>query len=424
MVAVVVLALLVGVLAAAETSLTASSRIKLHHLHQKGDKRAGLVLELQGQMGQVISTILLANTWALTSMTALVTGTLTLWFGAMGTVYAAGFLSIFITIYLEVVPKMLAFQNPEKIAIFLVSALNTLRWALSPVTAVVDYVARVSMSLFGIKRPTHTVAATLEELHGAIDLHVGEGSVAHERMMLKNILDLTQVTVARVMVHRNKIFSLDIQEAIEKNLERMLRAPYTRIPLWQGNPDNVVGLLHTKALFRGLKRCQDPSELDLWKLMSVPWFIPETTSLLMQLQSFREKKAHLAFVVDEYGSLQGMVTLEDILEEIVGDIVDEHDSELPGVRPMAGYYIIQGTVTLRDLNRQYNWRLPEEKATTLAGLILEESGHIPDEGLLFSFYGLEIKVLQRHRNQITLLRVQEKKGLNGKGTPAAVSRPV
>ena len=408
---VLILTVFVGVLAAAETSLTASSRIKLHHLRNQGDPRAGLVLELQSQMGRVISTILLANTWCMTSMTALVTGVLTLWFGAMGTIYAAAFLSFFITIYLEVTPKLLAFQNPEKVALALVGGVNLLRWTLSPVTAVIDRLARFSLKLLGINPTPNSQSATLEELHGAIDLHIGDGTVAHERRMLKNILDLTQVSVAQVMVHRNKMFALDIQAPLATNLAQIFQAPYTRIPLWQHNPDNIIGLLHTKALLRSMKRASSHEAsheaLDLVSLASAPWFIPETTSLLTQLQSFREKKAHLAFVVDEYGSLQGMVTLEDILEEIVGDIVDEHDVELPGVRSVEGGYMIQGTVSLRDLNRQYTWQLPEDKATTLAGLVLEECGHIPDEGMMFTLYGFEITVLRRHRNQLTLLRVQD-----------------
>jgi Mg2+/Co2+ transporter CorB len=231
--------------------------------------------------------------------------------------------------------------------------------------------------------------------------------MADERMMLKSILDLTQVSVGEVMVHRNKMFAVNIHDPAEKSIEKILSAPYTRIPLWQGNPDNIVGLLNIKALFRALRHAPEEKGVDLLKLASTPWFIPETTTLLNQLHSFREKRAHLAFVVDEYGSLLGMVTLEDILEEIVGDITDEHDVELPGVRATGRSYLIQGSVTLRDLNRQYHWRLPDEKATTLAGLILEESGHIPEEGQVFSFYGLEIRVLRRHRNQITLLEVHK-----------------
>lgn len=404
---VLFLATCAALLSASETSVTAASRIKLHHLSQTGHKRAALVLKLQSQMGQLIATILLANTWITTSMTALVTGALTLWFGAVGAVYAAGFLSFFITIYLEVLPKMLVFQHAEKSAMRLAGALSWLRILLRPITAIVDGVARMSLQCFGVKLVAPTAAATIEELRGAIDLHVGEGVVAHERMMLKSILDLTQVSISEVMVHRNKMFMVNVQDPPEKIVERILGAPYTRVPLWQDNPDNIIGLLHSKALFRALKQTPTLGQLDVLNLATPPWFIPETTTLLNQLQLFREKRAHLAFVVDEYGSLLGMVTLEDILEEIVGDITDEHDIELPGVRATARGYLIQGTVTLRDLNRQYHWNLPDDKATTLAGLILEESGHIPHEGQVFSFYGLEMKVLRRHRNQVTLLEVQK-----------------
>ncbi len=402
---IVVLALVSAVLSASETSMTAASRIKLHHLSQKGDKRAALVLKLQSQMGQLIATILLANTWVMTSMTALATWALTLIFGPLGTVYAAGLLSIFITIYLEVLPKMLVFQRAETAAMRLVWGLSLLRSFLSPVAAIVDHVARFSLRIFCVKLPPPAAAATAEELRGAIDLHIGDAVATHERTMLKNILDLTKVSVSQVMVHRNKMFMVNVDENNEEIIEKILSAPFTRIPLWKENQDNIVGILHSKTLFRALKKSGKNKGLDMTEMASPPWFIPETTTLLNQLLAFRERHAHLAFVVDEYGSLLGMVTLEDILEEIVGDITDENDVDLPGIHVAGPSHLIQGTVTLRDLNRQYQWNLPESKAATLAGLILEKTGRIPEEGQQFYLYGLEIKVLKRHRNQLTLLEV-------------------
>lgn len=399
------LAVISGILSASETSMTAASRIRLHHLSKQGDRKAALVLKLQSQMGQLIATILLANTWVMTSMTALVTAALTLLFGAIGAVYAAAILSIFITIYLEVLPKMLVFQHAEKTAMNFAWGLSILRAILLPVTVVLDKIARLSLRCVGVRLEVPTTSATIEELRGAIDLHTGDGVAASERLMLKSILDLTQVKVGEVMVHRNKMFMISVEEKPSYAIDAILQAPFTRIPLWQGNSDNIVGVLHTKALFRTLKNADIQDHFDFLSLASQPWFIPETTSLLTQLQSFRERRAHLAFVVDEYGSLLGMVTLEDILEEIVGEIVDEHDIDLPGVRSTGQGYLIQGTVTLRDLNRQYRWDLPDEKAATLAGLILEESGYIPEEGQVFRFHGLEIRIVRRHRNQLMLLEV-------------------
>ncbi|MGL4371665.1 MAG: transporter associated domain-containing protein, partial [Alphaproteobacteria bacterium] len=287
--------------------------------------------------------------------------------------------------------------------------LRFLRWALLPLTSLVDGTAGFSLKAMGAKLGDHTLTSTLEELRGAIDLHVGEGAaIAHERTMLRSILDLTQVEVSEIMVHRNKLFGTDVEENSQKTVQKILQSPYTRIPLWQDSPDNIIGVLHVKNLLRHLKA--NPSNLEQINLLELaikPWFIPESTTLFSQLQSFRERREHMAFVVDEYGSLLGMVTLEDILEEIVGEIVDEHDVEIPGVRLAPdGSYLIQGAVTLRDLNRQYDWNLPDNEASTIAGLVLYETGHIPEVNQIFHLHGLKVTILRRYRNQLTLLRVE------------------
>lgn len=405
---ILILAVLAAILSASETAVTASSRIRLHQLHKQGDKRAGAVLQLQSKMGQLIGTILLVNTWTLTCMTALATGIMTLIFGSVGAFYTALFMSAFITIYLEVMPKIYVYSQAEQTAMKLSKAIGFLRWALLPMTTVVDTIARFSLKMVGVKISSHsTLTSTVEELRGAIDLHIGEGPVAHERAMLRSILDLTQVEIAEIMVHRKTMLTINCTEKSSKIIEKVLNSPYTRIPLWKDNPDNIIGVLHVKALWKKFQSFSgNRDQFNILEAVTPPWFIPDTTTLFAQLQSFRERHEHLAFVVDEYGSLLGMVTLEDILEEIVGEIVDEHDVELAGVRLTAeGNYLVQGTVTLRDLNRQYDWNLPDSEATTLAGLILEETRHIPQVGQIFRLYGLEMKILRRHRNQITLIQL-------------------
>jgi Mg2+/Co2+ transporter CorB len=251
--------------------------------------------------------------------------------------------------------------------------------------------------------PTH-----VDELRGLIELHAGPGEeVAHERAMLRSILDLSNVEVDQIMTHRKNIAMIDAEEPIEKIIEHVLELPYSRIPLWQDNPENVIGVLRVKDLFRALRAMDgDLRRISLKAIAVKPWFIPESTTLLDQLQAFRERREHFALVVDEYGALRGIVTLEDILEEIVGEISDEHDIALQGVRTTAdGSYIIAGTVTIRDLNRQFEWNLPAEEASTIAGLVLHEARMIPEVGQLFSIEGFQITVLRRHRQQITLLKV-------------------
>jgi Mg2+/Co2+ transporter CorB len=245
---------------------------------------------------------------------------------------------------------------------------------------------------------------TMEDLRGAIDLHTGAEIALHERAMLRSVLDLSLVTVDEVMVHRKNILSFNINLPPAELYRKMFSASYTRIPLWQDTPDNIIGVVNIKHLARASHNATQPVSIS--ELMTQPWFIPDTSTLFDQLQLFKAKRSHQAFVVDEYGSLLGMVTLEDILEEIVGEITDEHDAALPGVRVAAnGDYIIQGSVTLRDLHRQYDWALDESEASTLAGLILHETRSIPDVGAIMTIKGFTLKILRKHNHQITLIRV-------------------
>lgn len=231
--------------------------------------------------------------------------------------------------------------------------------------------------------------------------------VRDERAMLHSILDLAEVTIEEVMTHRRNVTMIDAGQPPAAVIADVLASPYTRIPLWKDEPDNVVGVIHAKALFRAVRSGEGSMEgLDIIALSAKPWFVPDSRSLMDQLQAFRRRREHFALVVDEYGSLMGIVTLEDILEEIVGDITDEHDVAVPGViRQADGSYVVQGSVTIRDLNRELDWRLPDEEAVTIAGLILHEAKRIPDVGQAFLFHSFRFEILRRHRHQITAIRV-------------------
>ena len=233
-------------------------------------------------------------------------------------------------------------------------------------------------------------------------------STQHERAMLRSVLDLAEVEVGEIMIHRKTITRLNVDDSPVAVVEQVLASPYTRLPLWRDDPDNIVGVLHHQGncCESSAQTRRADTELDLESLAGQPWFIPETTHLLDQLQAFRDRREHFALVVDEYGSLMGVVTLEDILEEIVGDIADEHDVSVPGLRPQPnGSYVVDGKFTIRDLNRELEWDLPDEEAATVAGLILHESRRIPDVGQAFRFFGFRFEILRRQRNQITAVRV-------------------
>ncbi len=407
-VALVILLILSGISSASETAVLASSRVRLFHLAKKGNKKAATIMELQAHIGRFISAILLLNTWFNTAVTALAAGILTYLFGAAGAVYAALGMGAIITIYCEVLPKMYVYTNPDRVAIAFAPFFKPLIFIMSPLTRTIDFIAKQTLRILGIKAGHDIADTSLEELRGAIELHSATpGDAEYERAMLRSILDLTTVEVTEIMRHRKTIFMIDINLPNKEIVEQVLQAPYTRVPLWKENPDNIVGVLHAKALLRAVQTHEGAlDKLDIGKIANDPWFIPETTTLFSQLAAFRQRREHFALVLDEYGDLQGMVTLEDILEEIVGEIVDEHDVEIPGVRiGTDGTYVIDGTVTLRDLNREFHWDLPDLHASTLAGLILHEAREIPDVGQSFLIHNFRLDILRRHRHQITQVRL-------------------
>lgn len=401
--------LLAALGSASEAAVLAASRVRLYHLAKKGDTNASSILKLQAKIGEFISSIILLNTWSITIVTALATGILTHLFGTAGAVYAALGMGAVITIYAEVLPKMYVYTCPDQVALSFAPFFKLLLMVMSPLTKAINFMAQESLHLMGIKiKQGLSEAASAEELRGAIELHTGSsGEAEYERAMLRSILDLTTVDVTEIMRHRKTMFMINIEEPNQELIKQVLKAPYTRIPVWKGNPENIVGVLHAKDLLRAVQVHKgNLEELDIEKIATPPWFVPETTTLFSQLAAFRQRREHFALVIDEYGDLQGMVTLEDILEEIVGEIVDEHDVEIPGVRITSdGVYVIDGTLTLRDLNRLYGWDLPDEHATTLAGLVLHETREIPEIGQSFMMYGFRIDILRRHRHQITQLRV-------------------
>jgi len=413
--------LLAALGSASEAAVLAASRVRLYHLAKKGNANASSILKLQAKIGEFISSIILLNTWSITIVTALATGILTHLFGAAGAVYAALGMGALITIYAEVLPKMYVYTCPDQVALVFAPFFKLLLAVMSPLTKAINFMAQESLHVMGIKiKQEVSEAASAEELRGAIELHTGSsGEAEYERAMLRSILDLTTVEVTETMRHRKAMFMIDIEDSNEEIIKQVLKASYTRIPVWKGNPENIVGVLHAKDLLRAVQGYKgNPEELNIEKIATPPWFIPETTTLFSQLAAFRQRREHFALVIDEYGDLQGMVTLEDILEEIVGEIVDEHDVEIPGVRITSdGTYVIDGSLTLRDLNRLYGWDLPDEHATTLAGLVLHETREIPEIGQSFMIYGFRVDILRRHRHQITQLRVtpppQGKESLNG-----------
>ena len=409
--AIVILLLMSAFFSGSETALTSVSRARLHHLEKRGNQRARLVNRLIGDRERLIGAILLGNNAVNIFASALATSVLIGLFGEAGIAYATIGMTLLVLIFAEVLPKTYALRNADRVALAVAPFMRLMVIILSPITLAVQAVVRFSLHLLGVAATDGDHALKAEqELRGAIDLHSRGGAIVkQERDMLGSILDLEDVEVSEIMIHRKGMTVIDAEDPPARIIERVIASPYTRIPLWRGDPDNIIGVLHSKDLLNLVHGHRDNiDDLNLAATATAPWFIPDSTTLLRQLQAFRHRRAHFALVVDEYGALMGMVTLEDILEEIVGDIADEHDVAFTGVRLNAdGSYTVRGTVTIRDLNREYEWNLPDDEASTIAGLVIHEAQRIPEMGQSFVFHGFKFEVLTRQRNQITSVRVTQ-----------------
>lgn len=406
---IVVLLLASAFFSASETAITGASRPRMHALEEQGNERARMVNRLREAKERLIGAILLGNNLANILASALATSVLIGWFGNAGVAYATLAMTILVLLFGEVLPKSYALHHTDRVALATAPLLRALVWILAPITRAIEAIVRAFLRLFGVNIDTDIGGAHREEeLRGAIELHAGpEPETVEERRMLRSVLDLDEVTVGEIMIHRKNVWTIEADLPIREILEQVARSPFSRIPLWRGEADNIVGVLHAKALLRAVRdREGGLDQLKIEQIMSKPWFIPESTTLLDQLRAFRRRRQKLALVVDEYGALMGTLTLEDILEEIVGEITREHDQAVPGVRPEpGGSYVVDGSVTIRDLNREFDWRLPDEEAATVAGLVMREARIIPEPGQVFSFFGFRFEILRRQRNQITAIRL-------------------
>ena len=407
--AIALLLILSALFSGTETALTGSSRPLMHQLEHRGNKRAALVNNLHEHKAHLIGAILIGNNLVNILASALATSVLIASFGEAGIAYATLIMTALVVMFAEILPKTYALQNPDRVSLRVAPFIRPFVFLLSPFTRATSWVVRITLKIFGVElHEGDGFVSRTDELRGAIELHDGDDeAVDHERAMLRSVLDLSEVDVGEIMVHRKTVSMINADDPPEEIVAQVLASPYTRLPLWRDNVDNIVGVIHAKELLRALQEHPEgAAELDIPNLAADPWFIPETTRLLDQLHAFRGRHEHFALVVDEYGSLMGVVTLEDILEEIVGDISDEHDISVPGLRRQPdGSFIVDGKFTIRDLNRQLEWNLPDEEAATIAGLVLHESRRIPEVGQTFLFHGVRFEVLRRQRHQITSLKV-------------------
>ena len=395
-----------------ETSLTSASKPRMHNLARTGKKNAKIFEELFKNKEMLICTILFANNLVNILASAIATKILIELTNNEGILYATIIMTLMILIFGELIPKTLALSKADQFALKIAPFMKVLVYILYPLTVTLNFVATSILKIFGVNylnfKKEEVSEKREEELRGAIDLH-GEDSSKDEKNMLKSILDLDNITVGSIMIPRKDIFSLPSNIKYNELITKLNNSPHSRIPIWEKNPENIIGIFHIRKLIE--IKVDEPKTFNIKSLCQKPWFIPESTRLDNQLLEFKRRKEHFSIVVDEYGEFLGIVTLEDIIEEIVGEIDDEHDvlkiskgsEDIKSISDKS--FLVKGNVTIRELNKELNINIPVSNASTVAGLVLYESRTIPKKGQVFSFFDLKFEILSKKNNQITLVKI-------------------
>ncbi|WP_223424913.1 HlyC/CorC family transporter [Tateyamaria pelophila] len=417
--AILCLLVLSGFFSGSETALTAASRGKLRSQADKGSRGAERALEITDDNERLIGSVLLGNNLVNILATSLATALLTQAFGENGVALATLVMTLLVLIFAEVLPKTYAITNAETAAALVSRPISIVVTVFAPVVGAVRLLVRGILRVFGVKiDPDSHIMAVREEIAGALQLGHSEGVVEKEdRDRILGALDLGDRMVEEIMLHRSNIEMINADDDPQTILEQCLKSSHTRLPVYANDPENITGVIHAKDLLRAMYKTiggpeGDAKALKKFDISGVaipPYFVPETTTLDDQMRQFLRMRSHFALVVDEYGTLQGLITLEDILEEIVGEITDEFDPDADHQvkRTEDGHYFVDGAMTLRDLNRATEWNLPDDEANTVAGLVIHEAQMIPTVGQVFSFHGFRFEVTQRDGNRITALRIKE-----------------
>lgn len=416
--AILLLLVLSGFFSGSETALTASSRGKLRAQADKGSRGAQKALDITDDNERLIGSVLLGNNLVNILAASLATALFTRLFGESGVALATLVMTLLVLVFAEVLPKTYAITNAEKAAAAVAPIISVVVTVFSPMVAAVRLLVRGVLRVFGVQiDPDSNILAVREEIAGALQLGHSEGVVEKEdRDRILGALDLGDRAVEEIMLHRSDIEMIDADAPPEAILQQCLKSRHTRLPVFRNEQENIVGVVHAKDLFRAMYAHAGGSEsdanrlqeFDILKVANDPYFVPETTTLDDQMREFLRMHSHFALVVDEYGSLRGLITLEDILEEIVGEIADEFDIEedVPVTRTDDGQFLVEGSMTIRDANRAMDWSLPDEEANTVAGLVIHEAQMIPIVGQVFSFHGFRFEVTERQGNRITGLKIR------------------
>ena len=408
--AVFCLIVISSILSGTKAGMTAASRARLNSLAASGNRRAKLAERLILHKDRLIGALLIGNNLVKVLACALATALLLDIFGDIGILYTTIAMTVLIVVFAEILPQSWALARPEAYSLFVAPFARLMVFLFGALSSSTNWLVRKVLSLVGFDMAHGTpLLSAQDELRETVaTLHRDGGVIKQDRDRMGGLLDLAELEVSDVMVHRTAMRMVNGDESAEAIVRAVLASPHTRLPLWKGSTENIVGVIHSKDLLRALDDVGfDFSRIDIMKVATKPWFVPDTTSLQDQLNAFLRRKAHFAIVIDEYGEVEGLVTLEDIIEEIIGDIADEHDVDVQGVKQEAdGSVVVDGSVPIRDLNRALDWSLPDEEATTIAGLVIHESQTIPERRQAFTFHGKRFIIMKRERNRITRIRIR------------------
>ena len=396
------LLLLSGFFSSSETAITRISDVKIYQWSENKSSRYKRARELMKSREKIIGILLLGNNIVNILASALATSILIGLFGDKGIIYATLIMTALIFIFSEVLPKTYAIREPEKLVLYASPIIKIFTIILSPINFLVQNLVSSILNLANKETKNNDWR---QNLRGAILLANNKGDVRkRDRIMLESILDLHEVKVSEIMTHRKNIEGININENIDMIIDLSLKSRFTRLPLWKENADNIIGTLHIKDLLRA-KNINNSIEIN--EIMQKPQFISENTSLSEQLNNFKKETIQMAFVIDEYGDLQGLITLEDILEEIVGEIFDEFDKQITGPEILEDKsVIVDGAMTIRDLNKLMDWKLEDEEASTIAGLVIDVAQKLPSINETIKIDNFNFTILERQRTRITKINIK------------------
>lgn len=412
LISIFVLIIISAIFAAAETSITAASRPKAHRLKNAGNRKAKILEKLLQNREKVISTMLAGNNAVNILASALATSLLIKFFGEAGLIYSTITMTILILIFSEIAPKTLALKAPDSIALFLSPLINFIVKLLFPFTYVAQKIVDTLIKLLSVKSYKKSENSELDEIRDTVAFKAKEGSIfKYDKDLLGGVLDLSDTEISEIMVHRKNIESINADLPISEILKQALTSEYTRLPLWRGNKENIIAILNVRKFLKALYAKKDAIEnFDLNLVVSEPWFIPSTNSLRTQLFAFRKKRKRFALVIDEYGLLLGLVTLEDILEEIVGEIKEKNRIQDNITKITENTYQVSGKTLVRDVNKRLDWSIaPLDEAYNLSTFIISHLDRVPDEKEHFVIDDYYFEILKKKNQDLLLIKVRRVK---------------